>query len=166
MALYENWFRKAYNERGQIKPAFWDKYMPKEQKIYEYLIGEKVNCLKGTVKELAEKFDMTPESFAGFIDGINDALDQKIEMEELTEDREVEIKFDYERLYKKMVEYKAKHLYSLPQWESIFTKEQLEVFYKEQKNSRTVHKEKKIGRNDPCPCGSGKKYKQCCGARR
>jgi len=24
-------------------------------------------------------------------------------------------------------------------------------------------KEKKIGRNDPCPCGSGKKYKKCCG---
>jgi preprotein translocase subunit SecA len=22
---------------------------------------------------------------------------------------------------------------------------------------------KKIGRNDPCPCGSGKKYKHCCG---
>jgi uncharacterized protein YecA (UPF0149 family) len=22
----------------------------------------------------------------------------------------------------------------------------------------------KIGRNDPCPCGSGKKYKRCCGA--
>lgn len=27
-----------------------------------------------------------------------------------------------------------------------------------------VNKEKKIGRNDPCPCGSGKKYKKCCGA--
>ncbi len=26
-----------------------------------------------------------------------------------------------------------------------------------------IKKEKKIGRNDPCPCGSGKKYKQCCG---
>ncbi|NLC04240.1 MAG: preprotein translocase subunit SecA [Tissierellia bacterium] len=26
-----------------------------------------------------------------------------------------------------------------------------------------VNKEKKIGRNDPCPCGSGKKYKRCCG---
>jgi preprotein translocase subunit SecA len=23
---------------------------------------------------------------------------------------------------------------------------------------------KKVGRNDPCPCGSGKKYKHCCGA--
>ena len=25
------------------------------------------------------------------------------------------------------------------------------------------HAAKKVGRNDPCPCGSGKKYKQCCG---
>jgi preprotein translocase subunit SecA len=28
----------------------------------------------------------------------------------------------------------------------------------------TIRKEKKIGPNDPCPCGSGKKYKKCCGA--
>ena len=25
------------------------------------------------------------------------------------------------------------------------------------------NEEPKVGRNDPCPCGSGKKYKQCCG---
>jgi len=31
--------------------------------------------------------------------------------------------------------------------------------------SRTVrHEGPKVGRNDPCPCGSGKKYKKCCGA--
>ena len=30
--------------------------------------------------------------------------------------------------------------------------------------SATVKKEQKVGRNDPCPCGSGKKYKRCCGA--
>ena len=29
---------------------------------------------------------------------------------------------------------------------------------------RTVRKGVKIGPNDPCPCGSGKKYKKCCGA--
>ncbi len=29
----------------------------------------------------------------------------------------------------------------------------------------TPRKVKKIGRNQPCPCGSGKKYKRCCGAR-
>ncbi|MDE0191902.1 MAG: SEC-C metal-binding domain-containing protein, partial [Gammaproteobacteria bacterium] len=26
-----------------------------------------------------------------------------------------------------------------------------------------VRSERKIGRNEPCPCGSGKKYKRCCG---
>ena len=26
-----------------------------------------------------------------------------------------------------------------------------------------VRKKRKIGRNEPCPCGSGKKYKRCCG---
>ncbi|MGN1269071.1 MAG: preprotein translocase subunit SecA [Candidatus Aphodocola sp.] len=29
--------------------------------------------------------------------------------------------------------------------------------------SKPVKRDKKVGRNDPCPCGSGKKYKQCCG---
>jgi SWIM/SEC-C metal-binding protein len=28
---------------------------------------------------------------------------------------------------------------------------------------KTVVAEKKVGRNDPCPCGSGQKYKKCCG---
>ena len=31
-----------------------------------------------------------------------------------------------------------------------------------EKEKRQV-KSNKVGRNDPCPCGSGKKYKQCCG---
>jgi preprotein translocase subunit SecA len=29
--------------------------------------------------------------------------------------------------------------------------------------AKPVHTGPKVGRNDPCPCGSGKKYKQCCG---
>ncbi len=34
----------------------------------------------------------------------------------------------------------------------------------EMAQSSTVKKDaKKVGRNDPCPCGSGKKYKKCCG---
>ena len=28
---------------------------------------------------------------------------------------------------------------------------------------QTVKKDKEVGRNDPCTCGSGKKYKKCCG---
>lgn len=33
----------------------------------------------------------------------------------------------------------------------------------ENQNSKNAQKREKIGRNDPCPCGSGKKYKNCCG---
>lgn len=31
------------------------------------------------------------------------------------------------------------------------------------KTATVVRESPKVGRNDPCPCGSGKKYKQCCG---
>ena len=34
---------------------------------------------------------------------------------------------------------------------------------KEGVKSKPKKADKKVGRNDPCPCGSGKKYKQCCG---
>jgi uncharacterized protein YecA (UPF0149 family) len=47
------------------------------------------------------------------------------------------------------------------------TKEDLETEEKLLKKTPKVdpiHKDKEIGRNDPCPCGSGKKYKKCCGA--
>ena len=39
----------------------------------------------------------------------------------------------------------------------------LKQLYTEQKKSGTVVKETKVYPNDPCPCGSGKKYKKCCG---
>ena len=40
---------------------------------------------------------------------------------------------------------------------------------KKPRRSRSAKKpitEAKVGRNDPCPCGSGKKYKKCCGAKK
>jgi uncharacterized protein YecA (UPF0149 family) len=45
----------------------------------------------------------------------------------------------------------------------MFDAETLKNLTKEAKNMHTVVRaEKKVGRNDPCPCGSGKKYKHCC----
>lgn len=46
-----------------------------------------------------------------------------------------------------------------------FVKQNARWYYADgARGPRTVHVEK-IGRNAPCPCGSGKKYKKCCGAR-
>lgn len=48
--------------------------------------------------------------------------------------------------------------------DQIRSKSQQRLVYNRSDEISAVHKEKKIGRNDPCPCGSGKKYKKCCGA--
>lgn len=165
MTLYEQWFSTAYNRDGRINERLWDDYIPQEQKIYEYILDNKVNELKGTVAELAEKFGVSSLYILGFIDGLNDTQSPAINLENMTEETEVTITIDFPVLYKKMVEYKADHLYSLPQWKNIFDEAEMKHLYKEQKVSRTVVNEgPKVGRNDPCPCGSGKKYKKCCGA--
>ncbi|OAA91096.1 SEC-C metal-binding domain-containing protein [Clostridium ljungdahlii] len=41
----------------------------------------------------------------------------------------------------------------------------LKGYTPEELSSTTVIKKEKVGRNDPCPCGSGKKYKNCCGKK-
>lgn len=164
MKLYEQWFKKAYTPDGKINVKLWDDFMPREQKIYEYILENKIDSIQDSISNLAEKFDMSEEYITGFIDGINDTQNPKIDMEKLTPDYVVSLKIDFEVLYKKMVEYKADHLYNLPQWLNIFSEDKLKVLYKCQKSSRTVFKEAKIELNEPCPCGSGKKYKKCCGA--
>ena len=102
-------------------------------------------------------------TMVGFLDGINDSLKKSNPIDKLTEDTEVNLDYDDELLYKNMVEAKAEWLYTLEEWNDIITPERQKELYKEQKKSGTIVKEKKIGRNDPCPCGSGKKYKHCCG---
>lgn len=164
MTLYESWMNKAFSQEGGSVDAIWDEYLPKEQRIYEYILSNKTTKLEGTVAELAERFSMTAEEIVAFIDGINEALPNPFDMNSLAEDSKIEMEIDFERLFKKMVEYKAEHLYKLPYWDGIFDEETRKHFTLEQKRSRTVVKSPKIGRNDPCPCGSGKKYKKCCGA--
>ena len=115
------------------------------------------------MKELADKYGQEVMTMTGFLDGINDSLETPNPIEEMEEDTVVSLKFDKEKLYKNMVAAKADWLYELPQWEPIFTEEKRRELYLEQKKSGTIVKGPKIGRNDPCPCGSGKKYKKCCG---
>ena len=100
----------------------------------------------------------------GFLDGINESLKgYENPIETMDENTQVKIEIDPEKLYYNMVEAKAEWLYTLPQWNSILSEEKRKELYKQQKASGTIRKEKKIFPNDPCPCGSGKKYKKCCG---
>jgi len=164
MSIYEDWVKKAFSNDGRSVDSVWIEYLPKEQKVYEYILGEKVSNIKCKISEFAEKFEFTTEEAVAFVDGINDVLPEKYEMNDITENTEINLDIDFKKLYKKMVEYKAEHLYTLKEWDGIFDKAEQKELFKEQKQSRTLVKGEKIGRNDPCPCGSGKKYKKCCGA--
>lgn len=163
--LLEQWRDTAYNEqadKGELQ-KFWSTYFQIEKEIYEQLLEQPDEEVKGTVKELAEKYGQEVFTMAGFLDGINDSLKEPNPIETMEEDTVVSLAFDKETLYKNMVAAKADWLYELPQWKNIYTEEELKALYKEQKLSGTIRKEKEPGRNDPCPCGSGKKYKKCCG---
>ena len=166
MALLQDWHKIAYNEKadkGQLQ-RFWNNYFLLEKGIYEKLLTNPDEKVEGTVKELAEKYQISIMEMTGFLDGINDSLVEANPIETMEEDTHVNLIFDKEKLYKNMVDAKADWLYELPQWDEIFDAEKKKELYLEQKKSGTIRREgKKIGRNDPCPCGSGKKYQQCCG---
>ena len=165
MALLKQWRAMAYDQnanKGDVQ-RFWAAYFDVEKGIYEQLLENPDEEVKGTVKELAAKYGLEVLIMTGFLDGINDSLVEPNPIDDMEEDTVVSLKFDKEKLYKNMVDAKADWLYELPQWDAIFSEEKRKELYMEQKKSGTIVKGPKIGRNDPCPCGSGLKYKKCCG---
>ncbi len=163
--LLQQWKELAYNDKidaSELK-RFWDDYCQIEKGIYEQLLEDPDTEVRGTVKELADKYGQDVITMTGFLDGINDSLVTPNPIETMDEDTEVSLAFDKAKLYKNMVAAKADWLYNLPQWKEIFPEDELKRLYREQKQSTTIRKGKKIYPNDPCPCGSGKKYKNCCG---
>lgn len=167
MALLEQWRSVAYNETtGKDKlQQLWTKYFQEEKDIYAQLLKNPDEVVKGTVKELAEKFNVSIMTMTGFLDGIDESLVEPNPIEEMEEDTVVNLGFDKALLYKNMIAAEADWLYNLEEWNDIFDDDTKKALYKEQKSSTTIVKEKKIYPNDPCPCGSGKKYKKCCGKK-
>ena len=167
MALLKQWKEKAYSEtanKGDLQ-RLWADYFQKEKEIYMELLKTPDETAEGTVKELAERFHVDLMTMTGFLDGINDSLKEANPIEEMEEDTKVNLGFDKELLYKNMVAAGADWLYNLEELHDIFDEEKRKTLYKEQKLSTTIIKGEKIYPNDPCPCGSGKKYKKCCGRK-
>ena len=167
MALLEQWREMAYNETvGQQKlQQLWGAYFQEEKNIYAQLLKNPDEVVEGTVKELADKYGVSIMTMTGFLDGINDSLKVQNAIEEMEEDTKVNLGFDKALLYKNMVAAEADWLYNLEEWQDIFDEETRKALYKEQKSSTTIVKDAKVYPNDPCPCGSGKKYKKCCGKK-
>ena len=165
MGLLQEWREIAYSQeadRAQLQ-KFWTNYFLIEKGIYQQLLAAPEKVVSGTVQELADKYGMELNYMVGFLDGINESLKEPNPIEEMEADTVVKLPIDLESLYYHMVEAGADWLYELPEWDELLTPERRKELYREQKKSGTIVKERKVGRNEPCPCGSGKKYKYCCG---
>ena len=164
MNLLTKWRELSENlETQEAEIKFWEEYLKVEASIYNEILNNKVEVVEGKVADLAAKYNTSVEYFMGFIDGISESLKEEITLETIEADSTIKLDIDFEKLYYNMVEVEAHWLYNLPGWETILPAAKRKELQKAYKTSKTVVKEEKVGRNDACPCGSGKKYKKCCG---
>ena len=120
--LLEKWRAKAYNEQADKEKLqkLWVAYFQKEKEIYQELLKNPDEEVKGTVKELADKYKVDVMTMTGFLDGINDSLKEANPIETMEEETEVSLAFDKELLYKNMVAAEADWLYNLEEWDAIY----------------------------------------------
>lgn len=164
MTLFEQWRELIENQTDATFKEFWTEYSGAETKIYSAILDKPEEKVTGKIGELAAAHDVRPVIYMGFLDGINTSLKNgEIALENLDENSEIELDIDMEKLLYNMLAADAEYLYTLPQWEEVLPADKIKEIVKAFKRSKTVVKGEKIGRNDPCPCGSGKKYKKCCG---
>ncbi|HMM33070.1 MAG TPA: SEC-C metal-binding domain-containing protein [Clostridia bacterium] len=164
MTLFEQWREIAEQERSQQETEkFWQDYFDLETENYKKILSDPSHVYEGTVSELAKTFSMDETTFLGFLDGINTSLKAELKLEELQSESTVKLDIDLEKLYYNMLNAKADWLYNLPQWDGVLSEDARREITKKFRSSKVFVSEAKVGRNDPCPCGSGKKYKNCCG---
>ena len=164
MSLYTQWTEMVVDYvKTKGEEAFWVEYSKLEKGIYKELLANHKEIRKTTINKLAKEHNSTVEFTMGFMDGINDSLKNQYDLETVDADTELVFDINLETLYFNMLDAKAEYLYTLPQWEGIFSEEKRNEIQKQFRESKIVRNFDKVGRNDVCPCGSGKKYKKCCG---
>ena len=163
MSLFKDWEDLISNQTDESFPDFWEKYSSTEKKIYSDILDRPYEKVTGTFQSLVDKYEADPLLVMGFLDGINTSLREEQDLDSIVETSEICLDIDLEKLFYNMLVAGADYLYTLPQWETILSEEKRLEIVKTYKRSKTVVKETEPGRNDPCPCGSGKKYKKCCG---
>ena len=167
MTLFELWnnYGEDAKERSveEYKKVV-ENYLGRERDVYAQLLSNTEEIVEGTIADLGKRFNMDEVEFLGFVDGINSSLvNGEYDLTNFTGESTVRLEFDLKKLYWNMLDAKAEWLYNWPQWNTLLTDIERATIKREYNKTKTVVKAKKIGRNEPCPCGSGKKYKQCCG---
>lgn len=163
MNLYQEWEKLSSQHRSDAaEHAFWQDYLKKEEDIYRQILKSGEAKIEGTIKELSAYYNINSTELIGFLDGINTSLEKEVNLEDLEADSKVNLTIDFKKLLFNMHKAKAEWLYEIKEWSNILTDEQREEVKKEYVSSNTARKSNLPKRNEPCHCGSGKKFKKCC----
>ncbi len=163
MTIYKQWKDMIENQTDDTFESFWKEYSETETRVYTEILKNTTKPLSGTFKELVDRFEANPVLFMGFLDGIQTSLVEPFPIEEIEDGSSLTILVKPETLYLNMLIAEADYLHTLPQWENVLSDVKRAAITKAYKKTKIVVNNNKTGRNDPCPCGSGKKYKHCCG---
>ena len=152
MALLETWRKLAYETEMDQKNAseFWGSYFNQEKAIYEQILADSDTVVKGTVKELAEKFGVEVLLMTGFLDGINDSLKTPNPIETMDENTEVSLDYVKEKLYYNMVGCKADWItFLMSRQEKTFTRSRsfLELLLRARKSEEMIRAHAEVERN-------------------
>ncbi|MCQ2503620.1 MAG: SEC-C domain-containing protein [Saccharofermentans sp.] len=166
---YETWIDRSETVRDQTSYTYYiNSYYSMEKDAYDKILSaypDNKEFTSGKAADLAKKlgFDAdTMDIFVGFLDGIKTSLKNEIDVESVDDETEIDLDIDYEKLYYNMRDAKATWLFKLNSWKKVLPEDKAAAIAREYREANIAHSDK-VGRNDPCPCGSGKKYKKCCG---
>ena len=123
----------------------------------EFLFGKKKNKQNEESKKEKSKLSIE-EKIEKEMDSLPGAIKKQIEKDPSIKDKLVAIA--------KRMKADGVDLNSLRAMKKWLKEHEKELKLEQQGKIQTIVKEKEPGRNDPCPCGSGKKYKKCCGANK
>ncbi len=178
MNLFSEWEKRLKNE--SVTKTEWDRYLGKETDFYigilsqykDEIDGECILEVSTSISKLVATYGVDDVEALGLLDGINESLVEELDLKEVgersesdgeQEEEEISFVVDFRKLYQNMLKVKAEWLSTLDEWEDILSEKERQslktAFYEEHR----AKSQKLAGRNDPCPCGSGKKYKKCCG---
>lgn len=165
MGYYQDWNAQLADDSDpKAASAFMERYYSLETEAYDRILKAHPEVFAGTASELAEKLGFGTDMviFAGFMDGIRTSLTIPTDLDNLQDKSDIRLEIDFEKLLWNMHEAKADWLVGLESWAGVLDPERHRQIGKENRASHIAVRNKP-GRNDPCPCGSGKKYKACCG---
>ena len=171
MTYYETWIDNSENVKDQTSyTQYINAYYTMEKDAYDKILSaypDNKEFTSGKASELASKLGFnkdTMDIFVGFLDGIKTSLKNEFDVESVDDDTQIDLDIDYEKLYYNMRDAKASWLFKLSSWKNVLDENQTAQIAREYREANIAHSNK-VGRNDPCPCGSGKKYKNCCGKK-